>query len=36
MERQDHAKPGDERPHEVVSGAEIERLEAAANKRFLE
>src|SRR5271166_2314552 len=36
MQSQDNAEPGNERAHEVVSGAEIQRLEAATNKRFLE
>ncbi len=36
MQGKDHAHPGHERPHEVVRGAEIERLEAPADDRFLQ
>ena len=35
MERQNYAEPRNERAHEVVGGAEIERLEAAANRGFM-
>jgi len=33
---QDHAHPANERAQQVMGGAEIERLEAAAKNRFLE
>jgi hypothetical protein len=36
MERQNYAEPRNEGAHEVVGGAEIERLETAANQGFME
>lgn len=36
MERQNYAEPRNEGAHEVMGGAEIERLEAAANQGFME
>jgi hypothetical protein len=36
MERQNYAEPPNERAHEVVGSAEIERFEAAANQGFME
>src|SRR5437588_7756971 len=36
MQRQDDAEPTDERTHQVMGRAEIERLETAANDGFLQ
>ena len=36
MQRQDDPDPADERAHHMVGGAEIERLEAAANDGFMQ